>query len=251
MFRVITSASIFDTLNPSDCIDTSSTGVSFYDSFLDAKYTRYLQNSKNLVGSIEYLTPREYYEACADIFNSTVASLVEQRRNDPDSLDWLLDQLESGKKFPLPYVNYAQKGQEGLHRMLILANNFGWDDETFPVLVIRYADERRAIVEVAYKSLDHAIQESIQYRYLKESLPDDLVTEIQWHLDSDDENEYIAKCINESSEEYIFSLLSFESEIAISIDKSGLRYKSSDDFEIDDSDIDIDDMDIGDLLKSL
>lgn len=250
MFRVIASTSIQD-LNPEDLIDTSSTGVSFYDSFLDDKYTNYLNRTKNLVGTIEYLTPREYYEACAEIFNSTVQSLVAQRRNDPDSLDWLLDRIENGHKFPLPYVNYAQKGQEGLHRMLILANNFGWDNITFPVLVVRYANERRTVVDEAYKILDHAIQESIQYRYLKESLPDDLVTEIQWHLDSDDENEYTAKCIDESSEEYIFSLISFESEIAISVDKSSLRYKSSDDFEIDDSDIDISDMDIDALLKNL
>lgn len=260
MFRVISSirpaglSNIFcaeSNRGPGNCIDKTSTGASFYDSFLDDKYTDYLAKAKNLQGRIEYLTPREYYAACAEIFHSTVNRLVEQRQNDLESIDWLSKRLDAGQKFHLPYVNYANEGQEGLHRMLVLANKYGWDTYTFPVLVIRYVDEHRVVIDNAYETLNRAIDESLQYKYLDSNLPDDLITEIQWNLDSNEDNQYTAKCYSETSEDYLITLVGFESDISIDVSKSSIKIKSSDDFDISDEDLDIDDVDLDELLKSL
>lgn len=260
MFRVISSirptglSNIFcaqSNQSPSNCIDMTSTGVSFYNSFLDDKYKDYLAKTKNLQGNIEYLTPREYYSACAEIFHSTVDRLVEQRRNDLESIAWLSKRLDAGQKFHLPYVNYANEGQEGLHRMLVLADKYGWDTYTFPVLVIQYVDEHRVVIDDAYKTLNWAIDESLQYKYPESNLPDDLITEIQWNLDSTEDNQYTAKCSSETSEDYLITLVGFESDISIDISKSSIKIRSSDDFDISDEDLDIDNVDLDELLKSL
>jgi len=60
-------------LDPSSCIDENTTGTSYYDSFLNSKDLRYMESAKNRTGHIEYLTPLEYYQECANkVFNSSV-----------------------------------------------------------------------------------------------------------------------------------------------------------------------------------
>lgn len=115
--------------------DTTSTHMSYYDRFLDPKELAYMQSAKNLTGDIVMMTPQEYFEECTEIFGDTltVDDLIRQRSD--ESLDKYIEAMRNGDVFPLCFINYADRGQEGLHRMLAAAEAFGWDVE-YPVLVI-------------------------------------------------------------------------------------------------------------------
>lgn len=123
-----------------DIFTTESTGMSFYDNFLDKDDLKYMQDSRNLTGEIKYMTPSEYYSECAKLFGSSVDRLVEQRTD--DSLKNLVQLIKQGKRLYLPIINYPQEGQEGLHRMLAAKTVYG-DDIELPVLVVTTYDEER------------------------------------------------------------------------------------------------------------
>ena len=106
-------------------IDITKTGTSFYDDFLTDKGREYLKNKHNLKGEIQYMTPNEYFETCGkygfpreDISPET---LKHQRANDVNTIRHLKEViLKYKKKFPLPYINIADRGQEGLHRFYVI-----------------------------------------------------------------------------------------------------------------------------------
>lgn len=265
MFRMISSgkkihglSNIFcstSNRNFKTCIDMTSTGVSFYDSFLDPKQEKYLRDQKNLESRIQFMTPQEYYEACATkIFrNSSVESLKMQRKGDPDSIEYLTKALESGRKFHLPYLNYATGGQEGLHRMMVLAEKYGWNDADFPVLVVDYADDDLEKIRIAKKALNIAIRESLTYSYVKSRLPDEFISQIQWELDKYDEDSgFQVICLNTTSDYYEFSLEGYDTSVCIRVDTSEIHHREGDteddDFDIDESLLD---MDSDELLKLL
>lgn len=120
------------------------TGFSYYDDFLDEKELAYKQKAKNRTGEVVLMSPNQYYEDCSLYGFSHVVSvdnLKSQRRANSSSVDWLTEQLDQGKKFNLPYINYVDHAQEGLHRMMVLGDKYGWDTK-FPVLVIRAYDQK-------------------------------------------------------------------------------------------------------------
>jgi hypothetical protein len=93
------------------------------------------------------------------------------------------------KKFPLPYIDYATHytpSQEGLHRMMVAGDLFGWDKE-FPVQIIRWVDEERAKQEKEWKHkreieryLSRAIDRALRYKYYNiEELEDQLRSEFE------------------------------------------------------------------------
>ena len=122
-------------------IFANHTGTSFYDQLFTKK--DYMRDKENMVGEVEYMTPRKYFEECAKVFTEhsdhTVSfdDLVRQRNIDKRTLAELEDIITKyHTKLFMPYINYAEGQQEGLHRMLVAANMFGWDKEKFPVLSI-------------------------------------------------------------------------------------------------------------------
>ena len=120
------------------------TGFSYYDDFLDEKELAYKQKAKNRTGEVVLMSPNQYYEDCSLYGFSHVVSvdnLKSQRRANSSSVDWLTEQLDQGKKFNLPYINYVDHAQEGLHRMMVLGDKYGWDTK-FPVLVVRAYDQK-------------------------------------------------------------------------------------------------------------
>ncbi len=124
------------------------TGTSYYDNFLNANDLAYMQKAKNRNGEIIMMTPNEYFEACAnDIFEGrhTVADLKRQReysrfKDGKAFIDKYVEDMKSGDKFPLCFLNYADSSQEGLHRMYAAGEAFGWDTK-FPVLVVTINDQ--------------------------------------------------------------------------------------------------------------
>ena len=128
-------------VSPESVFDIRDTHVSYYNDFLTPDGLKYMQEKKNRTGEIVYMSPDEYFRTCAEnIFNVSVQNLKAQRAANADAIAEYTEAMKRGDKFPLCYVNYADKSQEGLHRMMAAGNAFGWDTK-FPVLVVKALDE--------------------------------------------------------------------------------------------------------------
>lgn len=161
-------ASIFATAEVD--IDTSmfegtpimpDTGMSLYNDFLNKKDLEYRREAKNRDGEIVMMTPNEYYRECSEYgFGHFVPvdKLKSHRRADSGSLDALKQRLENGKKFWLPVLNKADGSQEGLHRMMVLGDLYGWNSKKYPVLVVTAYDQvkedRWNLIDEAYRFLE-------------------------------------------------------------------------------------------------
>lgn len=203
-------------VNGKDVVDLHKTGMSFYDDFLsnDLKTLQYLKDKKNLSGEVVMMSPDEYFQACSDhgFPNShpSVEKLKQDRARDVKILDHLKKVLTVYKhKFPMPMLNKADNGQEGLHRMMVIGDMFGWDHKV-PVLVVDWADKQRAFEEAERKRLEkieyrikRAVQDTLYYKFnnideLREQLQweldkqfdldDDVSTPVQFELTSDEQN---------------------------------------------------------------
>jgi len=120
--------------------DTSTTHMSYYDNFLNEKDLKYMQEAKNLDGKIVYMTPDEYFEGAAKIFGQKYTTKqLEEQRSDSFTPQYVED-MKNGDRFPLCFLDYANNGQEGLHRMLAAKIAFG-PDVKYPVLVVTPYDQ--------------------------------------------------------------------------------------------------------------
>jgi hypothetical protein len=123
----------------SDIFSLKTTGMSYYNNFINDPY--YMEDAKNLKAEIKQLTPKEYFEGCAEIFNSSVDKQVSYTSMDEDTIEHLKQVITQYKKrFPVTFLNYAHKQQEGRHRMYVAGELFGWDTK-HPVMIITWADE--------------------------------------------------------------------------------------------------------------
>ena len=111
----------------------------------------YMADYKNLTSEIVQMTPREYFEGCAEIFDSSVDAQINQIKDDKTILTKLQKVLNVYRRtFPITYLNYAERGQEGRHRMYVVGEMLGWDKK-FPVLVINWYNQELADKEAAKK----------------------------------------------------------------------------------------------------
>ena len=118
------------------------TDTSYYNNFLNEKDLAYMQKAKNRTGDVVLMSPNEYFEACSKYGfpdEVSVDNLHKSRKVDTETNDWMKQMMLSGEKFELPYINYADRTQEGLHRMMAAGNLFGWDTK-FPVLIVKVFD---------------------------------------------------------------------------------------------------------------
>lgn len=180
--------------------DVNKASNSWAQNFLDDP--NYMLKSENSVMNIVHMTPAEYWKICArDVFNKPVDQLMNQWRTlDEKTLDHLTQViLKYKKRFPITYINYASHNhptQEGLHRMIVAGDLFGWDTK-FPVMVIKWADEEKAAQEKENKrknevenNISKAIDKALRYKYYNiDELKDQLYSEIQDELKYDDEFE--------------------------------------------------------------
>lgn len=132
--------------------DTTTTHMSYYDRFLNDKDLKYMQRAKNLTGEIVMMSPKEYYQYATEIFDyrHDVEDLIAQRSD--SSLDEYVEAMKQGDVFPLCLLNFADKTQEGLHRMLAAARAFGWNEE-YPVLIVKPYDEELWKEQAIYKEV--------------------------------------------------------------------------------------------------
>ena len=143
-------------VSPDRVFDIGDTKVSFYNEFLTADGLEYMQKNKNRTGEIVYMSPDEYFRECATkVFGISQKELEAQRSANTDTIIKYISDMKSGDVFPLCYINYADKQQEGLHRMMAAGDAFGWNTK-FPVLVVTaYDDEYEAYVDNYRKMRDY------------------------------------------------------------------------------------------------
>ena len=235
----------------SRCPFKEKTGISYYDEFLTDEGLKYMQSHKNRTGEIVMMSPNEYYKECADnlFTGSSVQSLKEQRRATPGTVDTYVQDMKSGDKFPLPYINYADSGQEGLHRMMAAGDAFGWDTK-FPVLVVTAIDDHLEELKKIRRYWNDAVYEAKQFRYHEKSWKHDIVEEIQYELDAEDVGDYHV-VISDEDESYISVVLKEFEDIMNPM----IIYEPEflDESDIDESDIDeaIYNLDDDEILNSL
>lgn len=143
----------------SDIFDTTKTGMTgSWQDLLVGRDTDYYKNKKNLVGKVVQMSPNEYYKECAKMFissrhsNSSAEDLKRQRSLNKEGLEDIEKViLEKKKKLCIPVLDISYNpGQEGLHRMMVAGDLFGWDTK-FPVLLVEtYDKERQERIEKDY-----------------------------------------------------------------------------------------------------
>lgn len=232
-------------------VDLNHTGMSFYDQFLGTSELAYFRDKKNLKGTVVKMTPKEYYENCAyKIFNTSVQKLKTERGEyDRPIIEKLKNVVNVYKrKLCMPMINYADKGQEGLHRMLAIAEMFGWDHEV-PVLVVDWYDVERAEKEkkeAAQAEIDRkvekAIDKTLQYRFVDvEDVAMQLQNELVRQFEYDDHIQVPDEITLRETSEAL--LLTFEgNEYPIEKEEVQWKEKTTDDWD----DVDIDDIELED-----
>jgi hypothetical protein len=130
-----------------DIFRTDKTGFSFYDSLIPGhKDNDYFRDRKNLVGKIVMMSPGKYVDECIkhgfnhDVNPDNVRKSREGQLDKEGDKHELLELMRKGEKWWMPFLNYAQRGQEGLHRA-VLAERLGLAE--IPVLVVNWADSGR------------------------------------------------------------------------------------------------------------
>lgn len=241
--------------------DQATTGTSYYNDFINNP--DYMRKDKNLKSEIVWMTPKEYFEGCADIFNSTLEKQISQTKADKNTFNHLMTVLKKYKRtFPIGFLNYADKGQEGRHRMLVAAEYSGWDVKQ-PVLVINWADEELAArrkkekeISEANRKIEKAVDRALKYEY---SNIEELENQLQWELNS----EYVvlhgepdiefSLSSDDSTEQFIVKCGVGEYTFSYSDVKFVDKKDDEDDFNINWEELDLEDelgdMDIDDWLK--
>lgn len=128
----ITTSNIED----NEIIDIKVTGMPYYQEFIQNP------NWENLQATIDWLSPNEYYATVSE--NSLVRGWyfsIEYLKKDRGAHTKELANIKSvitelNKKLCIPILDFYHKKQEGLHRMMVIGDMYGWDFKV-PVLVIR------------------------------------------------------------------------------------------------------------------
>ena len=205
------------------------------------------QDAEGHIVSVVEMTPREYFEACAKGFGTSVETQINQIKNDKGILDELKQVITKYKvRFPITYLNYSDNsfGQEGRHRMYVAAQLFGWDVK-YPVLIINQTEEgkdkqrKERIIRYINKALDKALLYS--YNNIQ-----DIKEELQYLLEDYFDN--FTLDVTEKNDRIIITV----NGASIQVDKSEFKFNDPDDDErVDDIDIDdfIDMDDLDDILR--
>jgi hypothetical protein len=234
-----------------DNIFDDKTHISFYDTFFtDPKY---MAEKENLKGHIEMMSPKEYYEECANkIFNCPFESLVNGRKRDTVVNDEIKEIIVKYKRQVfLPYLNYANKNQEGLHRMLVAAELFGWEHK-FPVLIIEWADEELAKRQEKEKEdqetrkyIKRAVDDSLDYTFNSlEDFTDEVEAQVNYKFNyvEDPVTSFSVKHNNDGTTNVEVNnvVYQFDTELIKIEPKSDEEEIDLDDIELDDLDLDFD-----------
>lgn len=226
-----------------DTFNIKKTGVGKYDEWLSSQVAR---DRDNVDLEFKYMTPREYFEACGQLFNNDFNSQVRQIENDKNINKELDKVYDSNEKMNLTLLDYVSDPptQEGRHRMYVLAQKYGWDENTYPVAVFTVKDPERAEREKEdkrydriYKYIDKAVMKALDFTYRDY---DELKQQLDYYLEDYLENPDIK--ISERGSRLIISQDNVDYEINKNeFDWDYDKHLNLDDIKFDDI-IDIDDL---------
>lgn len=122
-------------------IDTTRNEIRWVDDMLEDP--EYYREKKGYISKIIEMSPKEYFETCAELFGTSIETQKRQIAADTGVLDNLTQVIKKYKKrFPIPFINIKDRTQEGRHRMYVLGELLGWDKK-FPVLIIQDVNNKR------------------------------------------------------------------------------------------------------------
>ena len=145
IFEDVSSKEVFDLSNAGnyveDYLPTTKVGnVSGYE---------YQKFEKLRDGKIVYMTADEYIDRCAnDIFKISREDAINSARN-PKNIDLYADKMLTGEVFPVCYLDYVYRQQEGRHRALAFKKAFG-AYEKFPVLIVTKTSKENTTLQDVY-----------------------------------------------------------------------------------------------------
>lgn len=88
------------------------TDASFYNDILRKQL--YMFWAKGYWGTVMYMTPDTYYDKCARMQRTTREDQIYYV--DKDVAQKYMEKMLDGEKFPMPYIDFSAKRQEGRHR---------------------------------------------------------------------------------------------------------------------------------------
>ena len=191
-----------------------NTGTSFGNSFLNVDDLVHRQKQYNRTGDIVMMSPEEYFWMCSmyawDHY-VPVERLKREREFDDKINNKLRDLMLNGTKIDMCYINKADKGQEGLHRMMVAGDLYGWNTE-FPVLVISVYDQER---EERNKKVNEAYDfRNNRFKDICESGTFKLMDISTDEAESYDLVDTYRDCINEACKDWMLNVpIDFEIEV--------------------------------------
>jgi hypothetical protein len=121
--------------------NTSKSGMSFYDDFLNPKDHDYKKLAKGLKGTIVMMSPDEYINRLAkDIFHCSKNRVYYGV--DQTNVEAYAAKMKAGTKFDIPVLDLARETQEGRHRALAAAS---LGARKIPVLVVEKYDKYKEL----------------------------------------------------------------------------------------------------------
>ena len=130
------SSSLNESLDGRAVINTTKTGMSYYDDFLNPKDHDYKKLAKGLKGEIKMMSTDEYIDALGkDIFHCSRERVL--RGVEWNNVKEYAAKMAAGTKFNIPILDLANETQEGRHRALAAAE---LGVKQIPILVVTKYD---------------------------------------------------------------------------------------------------------------
>lgn len=184
--RAYSSGVLYEAVEFNSIFNLKKIGMRHYDEWLNSQSIRDRDNVKI---EIKELSPKEYLDACAEIFGNNFESQKRQIQYDKEIIQELQDLIEKGVSLNATFLDYVSNPptQEGRHRMYALAELYGWD-KRYPVIIFTPADPERAKrdqlekqQEKLYKYIDKAVTNALDYTYRNY---DELKDQISYYLEN-------------------------------------------------------------------
>ena len=187
--RYYSSGHLYEAIESNSVFNLKKIGMSHYDEWLNSQPARDRDNVKI---EVKELSPKEYLEACAEIFGNSFESQKKQIQYDREIIKELQDLIEKGVSLNATFLDYVSDPptQEGRHRMYALAELYGWDKK-YPVIIFTPADPEKAKrdqlekqQEKLYKYIDKAVTNALDYTYRNyEELKDQISYYLENYID--------------------------------------------------------------------
>ena len=163
-------------------------GISDYDNLMKGNLNSVPNEWRDYSSEVVNISPDDYLKLVADLQNTSYEQQLSYIDN--NKVKRYMNDMSNGDRFPMPYINYATKDQEGRHRALA-SKRLG--DDTIPVLIVKGGDSvdnsdySHFPYFVEYDKNGYSGEYSHNLRYLAEHLSNELRNQLMSDLKSIDD----------------------------------------------------------------